>query len=107
MSLTDQDMIHQLGIDSRVVRKKVMQQILQTLDREHRQLDNWHLRARTQRSKPDVIYLIYDPTDVRLAQNIKADLKKKNLQVKIYASCEVFILVHVKMVNCHCDIYVS
>lgn len=81
MSLTDQDMIHQLGIDSRVVRKKVMQQILQTLDREHRQLDNWHLRARTQRSKPDVIYLIYDPTDVRLAQNIKADLKKKNLQV--------------------------
>lgn len=84
MSLTDQDMIHQLGIDSRVVRKKVMQQILQTLDREHRQPDNWHLRARTQRSKPDVIYLIYDPTDVRLAQNIKADLKKKNLQVKIY-----------------------
>lgn len=82
MSLTDQDMIHQLGIDSRVVRKKVMQQILQTLDREHRQPDNWHLRARTQRSKPDVIYLIYDPTDVRLAQNIKADLKKKNLQVK-------------------------
>lgn len=81
MSLTDQDMIHQLGIDSRVVRKKVMQQILQTLDREHRQPDNWHLRARTQRSKPDVIYLIYDPTDVRLAQNIKADLKKKNLQV--------------------------
>lgn len=107
MSLTDQDMIHQLGIDSRVVRKKVMQQILQTLDREHRQPDNWHLRARTQRCKPDVIYLIYDPTDVRLAQNIKADLKKKNLQVKIYASCEVFVLVHVKMVNCHCDIYVS
>jgi hypothetical protein len=83
MSLTDQDMINHLGIDSRVVRKKVMQQILQTLDREHRQPDNWHLRARTQRSKPDIIYLIYDPTDVRLAQNIKADLKKKNLQVTI------------------------
>lgn len=88
MSLTDQDMIHQLGIDSRVVRKKVMQQILQTLDREHRQPDNWHLRARTQRSKPDVIYLIYDPTDVRLAQNIKADLKKKNLQVTKFPFCD-------------------
>lgn len=81
MSLTDQDMINHLGIDSRVVRKKIMQQILQTLDKEHRSVDNWHLRSRAQRSKPDVIYLIYDPTDVRLAQNVKADLKKKNLQV--------------------------
>lgn len=81
MSLTDQDMISHLGIDSRVVRKKIMQQILQTLDKEHRTADNWHLRSRAQRSKPDVIYLIYDPTDVRLAQNVKADLKKKGLQV--------------------------
>ena len=82
MSLTDHDMINQLGIDSRVVRKKIMQQILQTLDKEHRAPDNWHLRSRAQRAKPDVIYLIYDPTDVRLAQNMKADLKKKNLQVR-------------------------
>ncbi|KAJ8305059.1 hypothetical protein KUTeg_017387 [Tegillarca granosa] len=81
MSLTDHDMINHLNIDSRVVRKKIMQQILQTLDKEHRQADNWHLRARAQRSKADAVYLIYDPTDVRLAQNIKIDLRKKNLQV--------------------------
>lgn len=82
MSLTDRDMVTQLGIDSRVVRKKIMQQILATLDREHKQMDNWHLRARAQRAKPDVVYLIYDPEDVRLAQNLKADLKKKSLQVR-------------------------
>ena len=82
MSLTDRDMVSQLGIDSRVVRKKIMQQILATLDKEHKQTDNWHLRARAQRPKPDVVYLIYDPADVRLAQNLKADLKKKNLQVR-------------------------
>lgn len=87
MSLTDQDMISHLGIDSRVVRKKIMQQILQTLDKEHRSADNWHLRSRAQRSKPDVIYLIYDPTDVRLAQNVKADLKKKGLQVMFCKIC--------------------
>ncbi|XP_021372208.1 uncharacterized protein LOC110462547 isoform X1 [Mizuhopecten yessoensis] len=81
MSLTDHDMIQHLGIDSRVVRKKIMQQILITLDSEHKQKVNWHLRARALRAKPDVIYLVYDPADVRLAQNIKADLKKKNLQV--------------------------
>lgn len=84
MSLTDHDMVHYLGIDSRVVRKKIMQQILQTLDKEHKQSDNWHLRARAQRAKPDVVYLIYDPADVRLAQNIKADLKKKSLQVRSF-----------------------
>nr|KAG5698333.1 hypothetical protein BaRGS_010919 [Batillaria attramentaria] len=61
--------------------KKIMQQILATLDKEHKQTDNWHLRARAQRPKPDIVYLIYDPADVRLAQNLKADLKKKSLQV--------------------------
>ena len=82
MSLTDHDMISYLGIDSRVVRKKIMQNILLTLDKEHKQVDNWHLRARAQRAKPDMVYLIYDPADVRLAQNIKIDLRKKNLQVQ-------------------------
>lgn len=81
MSLTDHDMINYLGIDSRVVRKKIMQNILLTLDKEHKQVDNWHLRARAQRAKPDMVYLIYDPADVRLAQNIKLDLRKKSLQV--------------------------
>lgn len=81
MSLTDHDMINLLGIDSRVVRKKIMQNILLTLDKEHKMTDNWHLRARSQRAKPDVVYMIYDPADVRLAQNMKMDLRKKNLQV--------------------------
>ena len=81
MSMTDQDMVAQLGIDSRVVRKKIMQQILQTLDKEHKLPDNWHLRARTQRPKPQCVYLVYDPTDVRLAQNLKQDLTKKGLLV--------------------------
>ncbi|ESP03336.1 hypothetical protein LOTGIDRAFT_237761 [Lottia gigantea] len=81
MSLTDYDMVKYLGIDSRIVRKKIMQQILSTLDKEHKQPDNWHLRARAQRTKPDVVYLIYDPADVRLIQNIKTDLRRKGLQV--------------------------
>ena len=83
MSLTDNDMVNYLGIDSRAVRKKIMQQILHTLDKEHKQTDNWHLRARGHRAKPDVVYLIYDPADVRLSQNLKADLKKKGLQVSL------------------------
>ncbi|XP_070556789.1 uncharacterized protein [Ptychodera flava] len=81
MSIMDQDMQDVLGIDSRVVRKKILQQILSILEREHKLPDNWHLRARTVRARPDSVYLVYDPTDVRLAQNLKQDLRKKNLQV--------------------------
>ena len=86
MSMTDHDMHQHLGIDSRVVRKKIMQQILLTLDKEHKLSQNWHLRARTQRSRPNTLYLVYDPTDVRLAQNFKQDLSKKGLQVSQYTT---------------------
>ncbi|XP_077991406.1 uncharacterized protein LOC144445654 [Glandiceps talaboti] len=81
MSIMDRDMQDILGVDSRVVRKKILQQILVILEKEHKLPDNWHLRSRTVRARPDSVYLVYDPTDVRLAQNLKQDLRKKNLQV--------------------------
>ncbi|KAL3869899.1 hypothetical protein ACJMK2_042524 [Sinanodonta woodiana] len=102
MSLTDHDMVNYLGIDSRVVRKKIMTHILQTLDKEHKQADSWHLRARAQRARPDAVYLIYDPADVRLAQNIKADLKKKgdcpaiDFETKMYTESLDVMEHHIK-----------
>ena len=83
MSLTDQDMIHQLSIDSRAVRKKIMQHILLTLDKEHKSPSSWHLRSRSQRPRANCVYVIYDPADLRLANNLKQDLTKKNLQVRL------------------------
>lgn len=82
MSMTDQDMINHIGIDNRVVRKKIMQQILQTLDKEHKLPETWHLRARSQKARANCVYLVYDPTDVRLAKNLKLDLTRKGLQVR-------------------------
>ncbi|XP_033645107.1 uncharacterized protein LOC117304656 [Asterias rubens] len=81
MSIMDQDMADFLGIDSRVVRKKILQQIIGILEKEHKAPDSWHLRARTQKSRSESVYVVYDPADVRLAQNLKQDLKRKNLQV--------------------------
>ena len=81
MSIMDHDLSECIGVDSRVARKKILQQIISILEKEHKMADNWHLRARTQRSRPDNIYLVYDPADVQLAQNLKQELKKKNLQV--------------------------
>lgn len=88
MSLTDHDLNTHLGIDNRVVRKKIMQHILNILNTENKLPENWHLRARVQKSKSDLTYLIYDPADVRLAQNLKADLKSKNFQVCLYGYVE-------------------
>jgi len=62
-----------------------MQSIIATLDREQKLADNWHLRSRAIRSKPNTVYLIYDPADVRLAQTFKQDLiQRKGLQVSYY-----------------------
>lgn len=81
MSVMDQDMAEHLSVDSRVVRKKLLQQIVSILEKEQKHSESWHLRARTQRPKPDSVYIIYDPADVRLSQNLKQDLKRKNLLV--------------------------
>lgn len=64
-----------------------MQSILASLDREQKLADNWHLRARSVKSRPNTLYLIYDPADVRLVQTFKADLIKKGLQV-------IYVLSH-------------
>ncbi|XP_071953004.1 uncharacterized protein [Antedon mediterranea] len=98
MSLIDSDLSEHLAIDSRVVRKKLLQQIFLTLEKEQRLQDNWHLRLRTHRSRAEIVYLIYDPADVRLAQNFKQDLQRKNLQVlthdKLGQSKEEFLQIN-------------
>lgn len=94
MSMAEQDMVTYLAIDSRVVRRKVTQQVLVTLEKEQKQPDNWHMRARSLRPKPNVLYLVYDPTDFRLGQNLKHDLSKKGLQVsRDYLNFIVFLIL--------------
>ncbi|ELT96820.1 hypothetical protein CAPTEDRAFT_205152 [Capitella teleta] len=92
MAMTDQDMVTQLGVESRVVRKKIMQQILITLDKEHKLADNWHLRSRTQRPRSNCVYLVYDPADVRLAQSLKLDLTKKGIQGIFFHPCNLYTI---------------
>lgn len=81
LTLTHHDMADHLGIDSKPVRKKVMAQLLATLDREFKFKDSWHLRVRAARPKPGHVYVVYDPADVRLVQKVKADLADRGLTV--------------------------
>lgn len=99
MSIMDQDMADFLCIDSRVVRKKILQQIIGILEKEHKAPDSWHLRARTQKSRAETVYVVYDPADVRLAQNLKQDLKRKNLQVSFTLLLKkgIYFLCSIKM----------
>ncbi|XP_033125787.1 uncharacterized protein LOC117123861 [Anneissia japonica] len=98
MSLMESDLTKYLAIDSRAVRKKILQQIFLILEKEQRLPGNWHLRLRTQRCRADAVYLVYDPADVRLAQNLKQDLQRKNLQVltheKLGQSKEEFLHIN-------------
>uniref|UniRef100_A0A2C9JL59 Uncharacterized protein n=1 Tax=Biomphalaria glabrata TaxID=6526 RepID=A0A2C9JL59_BIOGL len=81
LSLSSLDLNLYIGIDNKIMRRKILQQMLHTLELEQKREDKWHLRARSQKPKANVAYIIYDPADVRLAQNLKEDLKEKNLQV--------------------------
>ena len=58
-----------------------MSQLFQVLDKEQKIEDNWHLRARVTRPKQDHVYIIYDPQDVRLATNLKADISRRGMKV--------------------------
>ncbi|CAH1255351.1 Hypp1518 [Branchiostoma lanceolatum] len=98
MALTEQDMVSYLSIESRIVRKKILSEMVQILDNEQKLRDGWHLRVRLKRPRVDTVYLVYDPADVRLAQNMKADLLKKNIQVdthdKLGQSKEEFLQIN-------------
>ena len=81
LAMSEDNMVTQLGVDSRVVRKKIMQQIRNILDKESQERDNWFLKLKKVKAKSESLYIIFDPTDTRLVQNMKTDIVKKNLQV--------------------------
>lgn len=95
MSATEHDMVSHLGIESQAERKNIMRKMLLVLDSELTRACNWHLRARAQKPKPDVVYIIYDPSDVSLSQTLKLNLKKRNFQVSsLYSALHSLFLNH-------------
>ncbi|XP_078486656.1 uncharacterized protein LOC100186349 [Ciona intestinalis] len=81
LATRDSDLQWLLGVDSRIVRKKILSELMLVLKSEEKYSESWHLRYRLIRPRRDSIYLIYDPQDARLASNIKTDLSRRGLQV--------------------------
>lgn len=71
-----------LGIDTKFARKKISAQLTQVLEKEQKIEDNWHLRARVTKPRPDNVYIIYDPDDARLAANLNADIARRGMKVR-------------------------
>lgn len=79
--MTDEDLSKHVSIESRVVRKKLTNQVLTLLDKEHKLAQNWHLRAKGAKLRPQTVYLIFDPNEARLGQSTRNDLMKKGIKV--------------------------
>ncbi|EDV23125.1 uncharacterized protein TRIADDRAFT_58085 [Trichoplax adhaerens] len=93
--LTDDDLIQQFGIDSRITRKKLLQKIRVELENEVKSPNNWYLRWHWARIRDNSVYIIYDPMDKKVVRSLVEDLSKKHYQIlahdKLGRSKEEFI----------------
>lgn len=83
VSMSETDMETYLNVDSRVARRKLVQQVRKIQEDQVQFRENWFLKCKKGKVKEDSVYVICDPNDVRFYHNLRADLVQKNLQVKI------------------------
>jgi len=93
VSMSETDMEIHLNVDSRVARRKLVQQVRKIQEDQVQFKENWYLKCKKSKVKEDSIYVICDPNDVRFYHNLRVDLAQKNLQVKI--SSQVTLLCYV------------
>ena len=86
LSLTESDLENQLNVDSRVARRKILQQIKQLEEKEFQLKEHWYMKHRKVKSKPGYVYIICDPGDAKLAGLVKSDLAKSKLKVRKHHS---------------------
>ena len=83
VSMTETDMESHLNVDSRVARRKLVQQVRKIQEDQLQFKENWYLKSKKSKVKEDSVYVICDPNDALFYHNLRADLVQKNLQVKI------------------------
>ncbi|XP_068747713.1 uncharacterized protein [Montipora capricornis] len=81
VSMNEMDLEKHLNVDSRVARKKLVQQIKKIRDDQAQMEGNWYLKCQKTKVKGESVYIICDPSDVRVYQNLWIGLEQKNFQV--------------------------
>lgn len=83
VSMSETDMETHLNVDSRVARRKLVQQVKKIQEDQTQFKENWYFKCKKSKVKEDSVYVVCDPNDARFYHNLRADLVQKNLQVKI------------------------
>lgn len=83
VSMSETDMENHLNVDSRVARRKLLQQVKKIQDDQAQIKENWYQKFLKSKVKEDCVYVICDPNDDPYYYHLRADLIQKNLQVKI------------------------
>ena len=83
VSMSETDMEIHLNVDSRVARRKLVQQVRKIQEDQVQLKENWYLKCEKCKVKEDSVYVICDPNDARFYHNLRADFVQKNLQVTI------------------------
>ena len=81
LSLSETDMENQLNVDSRVARRKLLQQVKKIQEDQSQNSNNWYLKSLKYKVKEDAAYIICDPNDAKLFLNLQAELASRNFQV--------------------------
>lgn len=81
VSMRETDIENHLNVDSRVARRKLIQQVKKIQEDQAQTKENWYLKCLKSKVKEDSVYVICDPNDVQFYYNLRADLVQKNLQV--------------------------
>ncbi|EDO28203.1 predicted protein [Nematostella vectensis] len=76
------DLERYLMVDSKVVKRKLEQQLKGILETQEKDL--WFEKIRKCKVKDDSVYIIYDPTDARFSNNLKEDIKRKCPKVAMH-----------------------
>ena len=84
VSMSETDMEIHLNVDSRVARRKLVQQVRKIQEDQVQLKENWYLKCKKCKVKEDSVYVICDPNDARFYHNLRADFVQKNLQVTIW-----------------------
>lgn len=90
-SMSEMDMEMHLNIDSRVARRRLVQQVKKIQEEQTQLKENWYLKCLKSKVKEDSVYVICDPNDSRFYGNLRADLMQKNLQVSVELTKSVTI----------------
>lgn len=83
LSLSESDLENHLMVESKVVRRKLLQQLKGILEKENLEKDRWYMRLRKIKTRRESVYIIFDPTDMKFTDRLKKELVKKSIQVRI------------------------